>query len=105
MTPGELPAVWVASSPPIAFSLASVSSEVSGRIASSVSTVDSPLRDLTVTPTISSARRPSSVAAAASWWERTAKRSRSGRVISSSLPTSLASLIICLPVNGLVRPS
>ena len=29
----------------------------------------------------------------------------SGRVISSSLPTSLASLIICLSVNGLVSPS
>ena len=57
LTPGALPAVWVASSPPIAFSFASVSSGVSGRIASSVSTIVSPLRLLTVTGTISSARR------------------------------------------------
>ena len=45
------------------------------------------------------------VSAAASWCERAAKRSISARVISSSLPTSEASLIICLPVKGLVRPS
>ena len=105
LTPGALPAVWVASSPPTAFSLASASIVVSGRIASSTSTVLSPLRDLTVTPTISSARRPASVASAASRCERSAKRSMSARVISSSLETSLASLIICFSVKGLVRPS
>ena len=105
LTPGALPAVWVASSPPTALSFASVSMSVSGRIASSTSTTLSDFRVLTVTETISSASRPSSVAFAASWWERVANRSMSGRVISSSLPTSLASLIICLPVKGLVRPS
>ncbi len=78
---------------------------VSARIASSASIVFSPLRDLTVTPTISSARRPASVASAASRCERSAKRSMSARVISSSLETSLASLIICFSVKGLVRPS
>ena len=97
--------MWVASSPPIAFSLASVSIVVSGRIASSASTTVSALRLLTVTQTISSASRPSSVAFAASWCERAAKRSMSGRVISSSFEISLASLIICLSVNGLVSPS
>jgi hypothetical protein len=45
--------------------LASTSIVVSARIASSASTVFSPLRDLTVTPVISSARRPASVASAA----------------------------------------
>ena len=105
LTPGALPAVWVASSPPIAGSFASDSIVESGRIASSASTTFSALRLFTVTETISSASRPSSVAFAASWCERAAQRSMSGRVISSSLPTSLASLIICLFVNGLVSPS
>ena len=104
-TPGALPAVWVASSPPTAFSLASVSIVVSGRIASSASTTLSDLRLFTVTEVISSARRPSSVAFAASWCERAAQRSMSARVISSSFETSLASLIICLSVKGLVSPS
>ncbi len=48
LTPGALPAVWVAPSPPIAFSFASASSVVPGRGASSTSTVVSPLRPLTV---------------------------------------------------------
>ena len=38
-------------------------------------------------------------------WERSAQRSMSARVISSSSPTSVASSNICLPVNGLVSPS
>ena len=76
-----------------------------GRIASSATTSRSSLLTFTVTGTISSASMPSSVALAASWWERAAQRSMSARVISSSLETSLASLIICLPVKGLVRPS
>ena len=97
--------MWVASSPPIAGSLASDSIVESGRIASSAATSRSSFFTLTVTGTISSAMVPSSVAFAASWCERAAQRSMSGRVISSSFETSEASLIICLPVNGLVRPS
>ncbi len=97
--------MWVAPSPPTAFSFASVSRVVSGRGPSSTSTVVSPLRHLTVTATISSAMRPASIASAASCWERSAKRSMSTRVISISFETSLASLIICLSVKGLVRPS
>ncbi len=97
--------MWVAPSPPIAGSFARTSTVVSGRIASSAATSRSSLRDFTVTVTISSARRPSSVARPASWCDRAAKRSMSGRVISSSFETSLASAIICLPVNGLVSPS
>ena len=58
-----------------------------------------------VTATISSDMRPSSIAFSASSWERSAQRSRSARVISSSSPTSVASTNICLPENGLVRPS
>ena len=97
--------MWVASSPPTAFSLERASRVVSGRIASSTATSFSPFLDLTVTVTISSASLPSSVALWASWWERSAKRSMSARVISSSFETSLASLIICFSVKGLVRPS
>ena len=97
--------MWVAPSPPIAGSLASTSTVVSGLIPSSAATSTSSFLRFTFTATISSARRPSSVALAASWWERAAKRSMSARVISSSFETSEASLIICLPVNGLVRPS
>ena len=58
-----------------------------------------------MTVTISSASLPSSVALWASSCERTANLSMSARVISSSLETSLASLIICFSVKGLVRPS
>ena len=78
---------------------------MSGRIASSASTTFSPLLLLTVTETISSASLPSSVALWASWCERTANLSMSARVISSSFETSLASLIICFSVKGLVSPS
>ncbi len=95
----------MASSPPIAFSFASTSIVVSGRIASSAATSTSSLRFFTITETISSASLPSSVAFAASWCERAAQRSMSGRVISSSFETSLASLIICFSVKGLVSPS
>ena len=105
LTPGELPAVCEPSLPTRPGSLASASSDESRRGASSTSTTVSPLRPLTVTETISSARRPSSVAAIARSCERSAQRSRSGRVISSSSPTSVASTNICLPLNGLVRPS
>ena len=86
-------------------SLASDSSELPRRGASSVSTTVSPFRDVIVTDTISSARRPSSVAAIARSCERSAHLSRSARVISSSSPISVASSNICLPVNGLRRPS
>ncbi len=41
----------------------------------------------------------------ASSWERSAQRSMSGRVSSSSAATSLASAAMCLPLNGLVSPS
>ena len=58
-----------------------------------------------VTGTISSGRRPSSVAWIASSCERSANLSMSARVISSSSPTSSASAPIFLPENGLVRPS
>ncbi len=86
-------------------SFASVSSVVSRRGASSISTTVSPFLPLTVTGTISSGSRPASVASIASWCERTAQRSRSGRVSSSSAATSLASWAMCLPENGFVRPS
>ena len=58
LTPGALPAVWVASSPPIARSFERPSTEVPGRIASSASTTVSAFRDLTVTETISAASWP-----------------------------------------------
>ncbi len=58
-----------------------------------------------MTETISSAILPSSVALLASWCERSAHLSMSARLISSSFETSLASLIICFSVNGLVSPS
>ncbi len=86
-------------------SFESVSSVVSRRGASSTSTTVSPLRPLTVTGTISSGRRPSSVAFSASSCERTDQRSMSARVSSSSAATSLASCAMCLPLNGFVRPS
>ncbi len=86
-------------------SLASVSRVVSRRGASSISTTVSPFLPLIVTGTISSGSRPSSVALIASWCERSAQRSRSGRVSSSSAATSLASCAMCLPLNGFVRPS
>ena len=75
------------------------------RGASSISTVVSPFLDEMVTGTISSGRRPSSVALTASSCERSAQRSRSGRVSSSSSPTSVASSNIWRPENGFVRPS
>ena len=86
-------------------SLASVSRLVSRRGASSTSTTVSPFLPLIVTGTISSGSRPSSVALIASSCERSAQRSMSGRVSSSSAATSLASWAMCLPLNGLVRPS
>ena len=45
------------------------------------------------------------MAAITRWCERSAQRSMSARVISSSSPTSVASTNICLPVNGFVSPS
>ena len=57
-TPGALPAVWVPSLWKAPFRPASDSSEVSRRGASSTSKEVSPFRDLTVTDTISSGRRP-----------------------------------------------
>ena len=94
------PSLWNAP-----FSPASDSSVLSRRGASSTSTVVSPFLDLTVTGTISSGRRPSSVAWIASSWLRSANLSMSARVISSSSPTSSASSPMPLPLNGLVRPS
>ena len=105
MTPGALPAVCEPSLTNIGGSFASASSDESRRGASSTSTVESPFFDLTVTGTISSGSRPSSVAASASSWLRRAQRSMSGRVSSSSVATSLASCIMCLPLNGFVSPS
>ena len=78
---------------------------MSARGASSTSTVVSPFFELIVTGTISSGRRPSSVALTASSCERSANLSMSARVISSSSPTSVASTNICLPEKGLVSPS
>ena len=67
LTPGELPAVCdpFLTSPG---SLASASSDEPRRGASSTSTTVSPFRPVTVTDTISSASRPSSVAAIARSW-------------------------------------
>jgi hypothetical protein len=86
-------------------SLESCSRSVSLRGPSSTSTVVSPFLPLTVTGTISSGRRPSSVASIARWCDRSAQRSMSGRLSSSSAATSEASSYICLPVNGLRKPS
>ena len=105
LTPGELPAVCEPSLLTRPGSLASDSSVLPRRGASSTSTTVSPLRPLTVTATISSSRRPLSVASIARSWLRSAQRSRSGRVISSSSPISVASSNIWRPENGLVRPS
>ena len=85
--------------------MASASRELSRRGASSISTTVSPFLDLIVTGAISSGSLPSSVAWIASSWLRSANLSMSGRVISSSSPTSVASTNICLPVKGLVSPS
>ena len=63
LTPGALPAVWVPSFMKIGGSLASDSSVASRRGDSSCSTTVSPFLPLIVTGTISSSRRPSSVAA------------------------------------------
>src|SRR3954449_9285663 len=104
-TPGELPAVCEPWSPLSGLSFASVSSDESRRGPSSTSTTVSPFLPLTVTGTISSGRRPSSVALIASSWLGSAQRSMSGRVSSSSSATSPASSNICLPLNGLRRPS
>jgi len=104
-TPGALPAVWAPSLWNAPRSFESVSSELSRLGASSISTVVSPFFELIVTGTISSGRRPSSVAWTASSCERSANLSMSARVISSSSPTSSASSPMCLPVNGLVSPS
>ena len=60
---------------------------------------------LIVTGTISSGSRPSSVALIASSCERSDHLSMSARVSSSSVATSLASCIMCLPLNGFVSPS
>jgi hypothetical protein len=105
LTPGELPAVCEPSLPERPGSEASRSSDVSRRGDSSASTTVSPLRPLMVTGTISSAMRPSSVAAIARSCERSAQRSMSARVISSWSPTSVASSNICFFVNGLRSPS
>ena len=66
LTPGELPAVCEPSFMKIGGSLASVSRLASRRGASSISTTVSPFLPLIVTGTISSGRRPSSVALTAS---------------------------------------
>ena len=63
---------------------------VPARGPSSVSTTVSPLRVLTVTGTISSAKRPAAMAARARSWERTAKASASSRVMPSTRATSSA---------------
>ncbi len=97
--------MWLPSLPTRPGSLASVSSVDPRRGASSTSTTVSPFLELIVIGTISSGRRPSSVASIASSWLRSANLSRSGRVSSSSSPISVASANICLPVKGLVRPS
>ena len=65
----------------------------------------SPFFELIVTGTISSGMRPSSVAAMASSWLRSANLSMSGRVISSSAATSVASSAMCLPLQALTSPS
>src|SRR3712207_5506781 len=105
LTPGELPAVCEPSLPTRPGSLDSASSDEPRRGPSSTSTTVSAFLDFTVTGMISSDMRPSSIAASARSWLRSAQRSRSGRVSSSSSPTSVASWNICLPLNGLVSPS
>ena len=98
LTPGALPAVWVASSPPIALQLRrATSTVVSGRIASSAATSVSALRALDR----DRRRSPRRGGPRRSPWRRAGASGRpSGpcraRVISSSFETSVASLIICL---------
>ena len=80
--PLALPAVtvaWSSDLPRTGRSFARPSMVVSGRGCSSVSTTVSPLRDRTVTGTISSANTPDFCAATARWWERTASSSCSSR--------------------------
>ncbi len=79
----ELPAVMVPSGENAGRSPASDSGVLSARTPSSAETTVSPLRPLTVTGTISSARR--SAATAARWWEPAATRSWSLREMPSGV--------------------
>ena len=87
--PGALPAVVVPSGSNTGLSEASFSSEVSRRGLSSASS--SP------TATISSAKRPASIAATARWCERNAQASCSSREMPSSRETNDACSTMCLP--------
>ena len=105
LTPGALPAVWVAPSPPTAPQLGQRLKRGLGtqRLVDldrgvALAPLDRDGDDLV-------GESAASVASAASRCERSANLSMSARVISSSLETSLASLIICLSVKGLVSPS
>ena len=80
----EFPAVTVPSSLNTGFSFASASSVESRRGPSSVSTTVSPLRPFTVTGTVSSSKRPASIAATAFSWLCSANRSWRTRGISRS---------------------
>ena len=96
--PDALPAVTVPSGFTIGFSLLSASRVVSGRGCSSQVTVTAPLRCGTVTGTISSASRPSAMAAPARCWLRTANASWSARATLHSAATfSAVSAIECVP--------
>ncbi len=89
--PEELPAVTVPSVLKAGRSAASFSASVSGRGCSSVSTtIAGPFRCGTSTGTISSSKRPSSMAAAARRWLSSAKASCSSRVIPQRSATTSA---------------
>ena len=105
LTPGELPAVCEPSFVKIGGSLASASSDVSRRGASSTSTTVSPFLPLTVTATISSGRRPSSVAVSAQLVraQRPAVHVRARHLELGARPR-WPRATMCLPLNGLREP-
>ena len=79
---------------------------VCGRMPSSRSTtVISPARSWTGTPTTSSANRPEAQAAAARWWERAAQASWSCREICKAALTWSEDSPMCWPVNVDHSPS
>ncbi len=91
MIPEELPAVTVPSLLKTGRSLARTSAVVPGRGCSSVSTTrSSPFRWGMRTGTISSAKRPASMASAARFWLSAAKASWASRLTPNSSATTSA---------------
>src|SRR5919109_3348838 len=87
------------------FSLASVSIVVSGRLASSLSKLTSPLRLANSIATISSLNFPASCAALKRCCERAAQRSWSSRVTRYVVTRSSVCQPECCPLNASFKPS